>query len=121
MNSENSMDATVLMRKLVEKGINTTLLIEFYEEVAENERVYAQMVHDISSAAEIEERQRSLDHIDHFCVLLKELLIHHGGLLGKQRLYVSEHAKRANMIKNASRFLELLEKDCNIQISGTQI
>ena len=118
MNSENSMDATVLMRKLVEKGINTTLLIEFYEEVAENERVYAPMVYEISSQEENEERQRSLDHIDHFCVLLKELLMHHRNLLGKQRLYVSENAKRANMIKNASRFLELLEKDCNVRIPG---
>lgn len=114
------MDAKVLMRKLVEKEINTSLLIEFYEEVAENERVFATMVRDISTDDEIDERERSLEHIEHFCVLLKELRIQHRNLLGKQRLYTSEIVRRENMIRNASKFLEILEKDCNVSLDEVE-
>ena len=39
MNAGESMDAQVLMQKLVERDIDTSLLIEFYEEVVENEKI----------------------------------------------------------------------------------
>jgi hypothetical protein len=115
MKTGQSMDATVLMKKLVERKINTKLLIEFYEEVAENERVFSRMVEEISSDKEIEEREKCLDHIEHFCVLLRELQIQYGAMLGGERIFVSEIAKRESMINNASRFIDFLEKECNLE------
>lgn len=115
MKTGQSMDATVLVKKLVERKINTSLLIEFYEEVAENERVFCKMVEDISTDNEIDERGRSLDHIEHFCVLLRELQIQYGSMLGGERIFVNEYAKRESMINNASRFIEFLEKECNLE------
>jgi hypothetical protein len=115
MKTGQSMDATVLMKKLVERKINTRLLIEFYEEVAENERVFCKMVEEISTIEEIDEREKSLDHIEHFCVLLRELQIQYGNMLGGERIFVSDLAKRESMINNASRFIDFLEKECNLQ------
>lgn len=117
MSAGQTMDAKILMRKLVEKEINTSLLIEFYEEVAENEKVFCRMVEEISSPEEIEERERCVEHIEHFCVLLRELRMQHSAVLGKQKLFTTEIAKRENMIRNATRFLDLLEKDCNVRVS----
>ena len=121
MNAGHSMDATVLMQKLVEKEINTTLLIEFYEEVAENEKIFSEMVEEISSAKDKRERQRSLKHIEQFCVILRELQMQYEDLLCDEILFESEMAKRENMINNASRFLEMLEKDCDIQFPSDTI
>jgi hypothetical protein len=116
MDAGYSMDATVLMQKLVEKEINTKLLIEFYEEVVENEKVFCSMVEEISNPVEIEERQRSVDHIEGFCVILRELQIQYQYLLGDEHLFLPDTIKRERMINNASRFLELLEKDCNLEL-----
>ena len=121
MDAGYSMDATVLMQKLVERDINTRLLIEFYEEVVENEKVFCEMVEDISNADEIEERQKSLDHIEGFCLILRELQIQYQYLLGDEHLYLTESLKREKMISNASRFLELLEKDCNLQLPDADL
>lgn len=116
MDAGYSMDATVLMQKLVEKEINTRLLIEFYEEVVENEKVFCRMVEDISDPDEMEERQKSVDHIQGFCLILRELQIQYQYLLGDEHLFLPESAKREKMITNASRFLEILEKDCNLEL-----
>jgi hypothetical protein len=118
MNAGESMDATVLMQKLVEKEINTKLLIEFYEEVVENEKVFCEMVESISDPDDIDERQKSMAHIERFCVILRELQIQYEVLLGDERLFMSESARREDMINNASRFIEMLEKDCNLQFPG---
>jgi hypothetical protein len=115
MSAGESMDATVLMQKLVEKEINTKLLIEFYEEVVENEKIFCDMVETISSPDDIDERQRSMNHIEKFCLVLRELQIQYDGLLGDERLFASDAARRENMINNASRFIEMLEKECNLQ------
>lgn len=115
MDAGYSMDATALMQKLVEKDINTRLLIEFYEEVVENEKIFCAMVEDISDPDEIEERQRSVDHIESFCLLLRELQKQYRYILGDEYLLLPESAKREKMISNASRFIELLEKDCNLE------
>jgi hypothetical protein len=116
MNAGESMDATVLMQKLVEKEINTKLLIEFYEEVVENEKIFCEMVEMISNPEDIRERQRCMDHIERFCVILRELHMQYEGILGHERLFVSDAAKREIMISNASRFIEMLEKDCNLEL-----
>ena len=116
MDAGYSMDATVLMQKLVEKEINTKLLIEFYEEVVENEKIFCSMVEDISNPDEIEERQRTVDHIEGFCVILRELQIQYQYLLGDEHLFLPDSIKRERMINNATRFLELLEKDCNLEL-----
>jgi hypothetical protein len=118
MNASPGMDAAVLMQKLVEREINTRLLIEFYEEVVENEKIFCDMVEDISSPADLEERQKSLDHIERFCMILRELQVRYEVLLGVEKLFASDSAKRENMINNASRFIEMLEKDCSIQLPG---
>jgi hypothetical protein len=116
MDAGYSMDATVLMQKLVEKEINTKLLIEFYEEVVENEKIFCSMVEDISDPDEIEERQKSVDHIEGFCIILRELQIQYQYLLGDEHLFLPASQKREKMINNATRFLELLEKDCNLEL-----
>lgn len=115
MDAGYSMDATVLMQKLVEKEINTKLLIEFYEEVVENEKIFCNMVEDISDPDEVEERQKSLDHLEGFCIILRELQIQYQYILGDEHLFLPEALKREKMISNASRFIELLEKDCNLE------
>jgi hypothetical protein len=115
MDAGYSMDATVLMQKLVEKDINTRLLIEFYEEVVENEKIFCSMVEEISDPDEIEERQKSLDHIQSFCLILRELQVQYQYILGDEHLFLQESVKREKMIANASRFIELLEKDCNLE------
>ena len=114
-----SMDATVLMQKLVEKEINTRLLIEYYEKVDENEKIFCSMVEEISDPDEIEERQKSVDHIEGFCLILKELQTQYQYLLGDEHLFLPASVKRERMINNASRFLELLEKDCNLELPDT--
>jgi hypothetical protein len=119
MDAGYSMDATVLMQKLVEKDINTQLLIEFYEEVVENEKVFCSMVEEISHIDEIEERQKSVDHIESFCIILRELRIQYQYILGDEHLFLPEAAKREKMISNASRFIELLEKECNLEFPDT--
>ena len=116
MDAGYSMDASVLMQKLVEKEINTKLLIEFYEEVVDNEKIFCSMVEDISNPEEIEERQRTVDHIEGFCVILRELQIQYQYLLGDEHLFLPDSIKRERMINNATRFLELLEKDCNLEL-----
>lgn len=115
MNAGPGMDASVLMQKLVERDINTNLLIEFYEEVAENERVFTEMVKDISSKNEIDERLKTIRHIEGFCALLHELKDYYEDFLSSEIFFTTEAAKRESMIHNASRFLELLEKECNLQ------
>jgi hypothetical protein len=115
MNSGESMDASVLMQKLVEREINTSLLIEFYEEVVENEKIFAEMIEDISSAQEVEERQRSVEHIERFCVILRDLQEQYEDLLHSELIFASHASKRERMINNASRFIEMLEKDCNMK------
>jgi hypothetical protein len=115
MSSDQSMDATVLMRKLVEKDINTSLLIEFYEEVVENEKIFCEMVESISKQEEMIERQKSLEHIERFCIMLRELQDQYDFLLGSEKLFATDSARRETMINNASRFIQLLESDCNIQ------
>jgi hypothetical protein len=116
MNAGESMDALVLMQKLVEKEINTRLLIEFYEEVVENEKIFCEMVETISNPDDIEERQRCMDHIERFCLILRELQMQYEELLNDdERFFSTESARRENMINNASRFIEMLEKDCNLQ------
>ena len=114
MNAGESMDATVLMQKLVEREINTKLLIEFYEEVVENEKIFCDMVEVISDPGDIEDRQKCMDHIERFCLILRDLQNQFEDLLGDERLFVSDAAKREHMISNASRFIEMLEKDCNL-------
>jgi hypothetical protein len=113
MNASPGMDAKVLMQKLVEREINTKLLIEFYEEVVENEKIFCDMVEDISNPVEMEERQRNVDHIERFCLVLRELQIRYESVLGGEKLFASDIARRENMINNASRFIEMLERDCN--------
>jgi hypothetical protein len=115
MSSGQSMDASVLMQKLVEKDINTKLLIEFYEEVADNERVFSEMVEDISRKSEIEERQKSVEHIENFCLLLRDLQNSYEEALGVEKRFATDAAKREDMIHNASRFLDFLEKECDLQ------
>jgi hypothetical protein len=116
MNAGASMDATVLMQKLVEREINTKLLIEFYEEVVENEKIFCEMVEMISDPEDIQERQKCMTHIERFCLVLKELQVQYEGILGDERFFVSDSAKREIMISNASRFIEMLEKDCNLEL-----
>jgi hypothetical protein len=116
MDAGYSMDATVLMQKLVEKDINTKLLIEFYEEVVENEKLFCNMVEHISDSEEMEERQKSIDHLEGFCLILRELQIQYQYILGDEHLFLPETIKREKMINNASRFIELLEKDCNMKM-----
>jgi hypothetical protein len=115
MNAGESMDASVLMQKLVEREINTQLLIEFYEEVVENEKIFCKMVETISNPDDIEERQRCMEHIEKFCIILRDLQIEYEGLLDSEKIFSSDAAKREDMINNASRFIDMLEKDCNIQ------
>lgn len=115
MNADQSIDASVLLQKLVEKEINTKLLIEFYEEVAENEKVFCEMVEDISEYDEIEERKKSIDHIERFCITLRDLQMQYVVLLGDEKLFATEEAKREHMVNNASRFLDMLERDYNLQ------
>ncbi|MBT1701887.1 hypothetical protein [Chryseosolibacter indicus] len=115
MNASQGMDASVLMQKLVEREINTNLLIEFYDEVAENERIFNEMVKDISTKTETEERLKTIKHIERFCVLLRELQEHYEEFLSTEIFFSTETAKRESMVHNASRFLELLEKECNLQ------
>ena|SRR5688500_14193326 len=115
MNAGESMDASVLMQKLVEREINTQLLIEFYEEVVENEKIFCEMVETISNPDDMEERQRSMEHIKKFCVILRDLQVEYEGLLDSEKIFSSDAAKREDMINNASRFIDMLEKDCNIQ------
>lgn len=118
MNAGESMDASVLMRKLVEREINTSLLLEFYEEVVENEKIFCDMVEDISTDDEMEERHRSVDHIERFCMVLRELQILYDGLLTTELIFTSYASRRESMISNASRFIDMLEKDCNLQFPG---
>lgn len=115
MSSGQSMDASVLMQKLLDNEINTLLLIEFYEEVVENEKVFCEMIRGISKPADIAERQRSLEHIERFCGMLREMQSDYDYLLGKELMFATEMARRENMIDNASRFIDMLEKDCNLQ------
>jgi len=115
MNAGESMDASVLMQKLMEKEINTSLLIEFYEEVVDNEKVFAEMVEEISSDREIEERRKSLEHIERFCVILRQLREQHHDLIHSELIFSSNTSRRERMINNASRFIEMLEKDCNLK------
>lgn len=115
MNSGQSLHALELMRKLVDREINIALLVEFYEEVVENETVFSNMVEDISSRVEIEERQKSVQHIESFCILLKELQTNFELLVEPDRCFLSEEAKREDMIDNASRFIDMLENECNIE------
>jgi hypothetical protein len=115
MSAGESMDASVLMQKLVEREINTQLLIEFYEEVVENEKIFCEMVETISNPDDIEERQRCMEHIEKFCMILRDLQIEYEGLLDNEKIFTSDVAKREDMINNASRFIDMLEKDCNIQ------
>jgi hypothetical protein len=115
MNAGESMDASVLMQKLVEREINTSLLIEFYEEVVENERIFCEMVEDISTEDEMDERWKSVNHIENFCIVLKELQILYDGLLTSELIFSTYASKRERMINNASKFIDMLEKDCNLQ------
>jgi hypothetical protein len=114
MNAGQSMDASLLMQKLVQRDINANLLIEFYEEVAENERVFCEMVRHISSRKQTKERLRSIHHIERFCLILRDLQIHEP-MLSVEKVFSSEYIKRENMIDNAAKFLDMLEKDCDIQ------
>ena len=114
MNAGESMDASVLMQKLVEREINTSLLIEFYEEVVENEKIFSEMVEEISSLQEIEERRKSVDHIERFCVILRQLREQYHDLIHSELIFSSNISRRERMINNASRFIEMLEKDCNM-------
>ena len=109
------MMVSTFIQKLVEHEINTELLIEFYQEVAETEKLFNALVEDIVSADELEEKRLSVAAIERFCTILKELQVRYS-LLMDHASFPSETQRRETMIENASRFVELLEKDTKVKL-----
>jgi hypothetical protein len=109
------MMVSSFLQKLIEYDIHTGLLIEFYEEVAETEKLFNGLVEDIISPAELEEKQISVAAIERFCVILKELQIRYSSILDYPT-FSSDDAKREIMIENAERFVHLLEKDTKVKL-----
>lgn len=109
------MRTSVFVSKLVEKRINTKLLIEFYEEVAATERLYNGLVEELVDPDELQEKQECVASIERFCEILRELREEYSGLR-RDQVYATELARREIMIANAERFIELLENDVMVRI-----
>jgi uncharacterized protein with von Willebrand factor type A (vWA) domain len=109
------MKVSSFVKKLVEKQINTKLLIEFYREVAETEKLFYNLVEDITDPIEIEGKKIGVAAIERFCEVLQELQESYAGL-DTETVFASEASKRDTMISNAARFVNLLEDDCNIKL-----
>lgn len=109
------MMVSTFIQKLVEYDINTGLLIEFYQEVAETEKLFNALVEDIVTPEELDERKLSVAAIDRFCVILEELQVRYSMLMDHTS-FSSDVQKRETMIDNAARFVELLEKDTKVKL-----
>jgi hypothetical protein len=103
------------VQKLLESDINTHLLIEFYEEVAETEKLFNALVEDIITPDEMEEKRITVSAIERFCTILKEVQVRYS-LLTEPVNFASESSKRETMIENAERFVALLERDTKVKL-----